>query len=79
MTPLIPQLLTLFARAWMLPVAILAAMMVGYIGWRTDARRRARLAQLGDIPVLERLVPRRVSGLPSRVRALIVGVAALCV
>jgi Ca-activated chloride channel homolog len=78
-TPLIPQLLALFARAWMLPVAVLAATSVGYIGWRTDARRRARLARLGDIPVLERLVPRRVTGLPPRVRALVVGVAALCV
>ena len=63
----------------MLPIAILAALMVGYIGWRTDARRRVRLAQLGDIPVLERLVPRRVSGLPPRARALIVGAASLCV
>ena len=78
MTPLIPQLLDLFARAWMLPIAPLAATLVAHVCWRTDARRRSRLAQLGDVPVLERLVPRRASGLPPRVRAMIVGAAALC-
>ena len=78
MTPLIPQLLDLFARAWMLPLAVLAAALVAYVCWRTDARRRSRLAQLGDVLVLERLVPRRASGLPPRVRALLIGAAALC-
>ena len=79
MTPLIPQLFALFARVWMLPVALLAAALVAYVGWRTDARRRVRLAQLGDVPVLERLVPRRTIGLSPRVRAMIVGAAALLV
>ena len=79
MTPLIPEFLALFVRAWMLPLAILLASLVAVIGWRTDARRRARLAQLGDVPVLERLVPRRIAGLPPRVRAFIVGLAVLCV
>ena len=79
MTPLISQFLALFARAWMLPLAILLATLVAGIGWRTEARRRSRLARLGDVPVLERLVPRRIAGLPPRVRALIVGMAALCV
>ncbi len=78
MTPLIPQLASLFARAWMLPLAILAAVVVGFIGWRTDARRRLRLAQLGDVAVLERLVPHHRTGLPPRVRAVLLGVAALC-
>lgn len=78
MTPIIPQLLSLFARIWMLPVAVIAALVVGVIAWRTDARRRARFARLGDVPVLERLVPRRTSGLPPRVRAVLLGAAALC-
>ena len=77
MTPIIPQLLALFARAWVLPLAILAGCGVAAIAWRTDARRRVRLAQLGDVPVLERLVPRRTTGLPPRVRAMLVGGAAL--
>ncbi|HYW50198.1 MAG TPA: VWA domain-containing protein [Gemmatimonadaceae bacterium] len=70
--------LNLFARPWMLPVALLVCALVAFVGWRTDARRRARLAQLGDLPVLERLVPRRSGGLPPRVRALLLGGAALC-
>ncbi|MBC7841271.1 MAG: VWA domain-containing protein [Gemmatimonadaceae bacterium] len=78
MTPSIPEVLALFARVWMLPVALGGAMLVAWIGWRTDARRRSRLAKLGEIPVLERLVPRRNAGLPPRVRAVVLGTAALC-
>ena len=78
MTPIIPQVLALFARVWMLPVALLVATIVAWIGWRTDARRRSRLARLGEVPVLERLVPRRTAGLPPRVRAVLLGTAALC-
>ncbi len=78
MTPIIPQVLALFARVWMLPVALLVATIVAWIGWRTDARRRSRLARLGEVPVLERLVPRRTAGLPPRVRAVLLGMAALC-
>ena len=76
MTMLLP-LLNLFARPWMLPLALVLAVLVGLVGWRSDARRRARLAQLGDVPVLERLVPRRQAGLPPRLRALLLGTAAL--
>ena len=76
MTLLLP-FLALFARPWMLPLALTCAALVALVGWRTDARRRARLAQLGDVPVLERLVPRRTVGLPPRARALMLGVAAL--
>ncbi len=70
--------LQLFARAWMLPVAIITCALVALVAWRTEARRRSRLAQLGDVPVLERLVPRRTPGLPPRVRAIMLGIAALC-
>ena len=76
MTLLFP-FLQLFARPWMLLVALLLAAAVAAVGWRTDARRRARLAQLGDLPVLERLVPRRTAGLPPRLRAVLLGTAAL--
>ncbi len=76
MTLLLP-FLQLFARPWMLPVALLLAGGVAVVGWRTDARRRARLAGLGDVPVLERLVPRRMPGLPPRIRAVLLGTAAL--
>lgn len=78
MTTGIPEILALFARTWMLPPALIGAAMVAWIGWRTDARRRSRLAKLGEIPVLERLVPRRNAGLPPRVRAVLLGIAALC-
>ena len=76
MTLLFP-FLQLFARPWMLSIAMLLAAVVAVVGWRTDARRRARLAQLGDLPVLERLVPRRTAGLPPRLRAMLLGTAAL--
>ena len=76
MTLLFP-FLQLFARPWMLSIAMLLAAVVAVVGWRTDARRRARLAQLGDLPVLERLVPRRTAGLPPRLRAVLLGTAAL--
>ncbi len=78
MNTIVIQGLDLFSRVWMLPVALLCAALVAWIGWRIDARRRSRLAQLGDVPVLERLVPRRSRGLPPRVRAIILGTAALC-
>ena len=77
MTTVVVQLREVFARVWMLPVGLLCALIVAYIGWSADSRRRSRLAQLGDVPVLERLVPRRTSGLPPRVRAVILGLAAL--
>ena len=76
MTLLFP-FLQLFARPWMLSIAMLLAAVVAVVGWRTDARRRARLAQLGDLPVLERLVPRRTAGLPPRLRAVLLGTATL--
>ena len=76
MTLLFP-FLQLFARPWMLLVALMLAAAVAVVGWRTDARRRARLAQLGDLPVLERLVPRRTAGLPPQLRAVLLGTAAL--
>ncbi len=78
MNTIVVQLIDVFARVWMLPVAAACALIVAYIGWSMDSRRRSRLAQLGDVPVLERLVPRRTSGLPPRVRACILGLAALC-
>ena len=78
MNTIVAQLIDVFARLWMLPVAVICALIVAYIGWSIDSRRRSRLAQLGDVPVLERLVPRRTSGLPPRVRAIILGAAALC-
>ncbi len=78
MNTIVAQLIDVFARTWMLPVAILCALIIGSIGWGIDSRRRSRLAQLGDVPVLERLVPRRTAGLPPRVRAVILGLAALC-
>ncbi|MES3034095.1 MAG: VWA domain-containing protein [Gemmatimonadota bacterium] len=70
--------LNLFARAWMLPVALVAGALLAVVAWRTEARRRSRLAQLGDVPVLERLVPRRSTGLPPRARAIVLGIAAVC-
>ena len=79
MSELFEQGLALFARSWMLPAALVAGAIVSWIGWRTDARRRSRLAQLGDVPVLERLVPRRSAGLPPRVRAVMLGLAAVFV
>jgi hypothetical protein len=79
MNTIVLQGLELFARVWMLPVAVVACVMVAWIGWRIDARRRTRLARLGDVPVLERLVPRRTAGLPPRVRAVMLGVSALCI
>lgn len=78
MNTIVMQFVDVFARVWMLPVAAVCALVVAYIGWSIDSRRRSRLAQLGDVPVLERLVPRRSSGLPPRVRAVILGLAALC-
>ena len=69
--------LAYITRAWMLPMAFAIGIVVAAILWRSDARRRARLARLGDVPVLERLVPRRSHGLPARVRALLLGLAAL--
>lgn len=78
MTSVTMQGLDLFARAWMLPLAVLAGLMVAWISWRIEARRRLRLARLGDVQVLERLVPRDTSGLPPRVRAVLLGLAALC-
>ncbi len=78
MNTMVIQGLDLFSRVWMLPIAIVCAALVAWIGWRIDARRRSRLAQLGDVPVLERLVPRRSRGLPPRIRAIILGTAALC-
>lgn len=78
MNTLVIQGLDLFARVWMLPVALLCCGVVAWIGWRIDARRRSRLARLGDVPVLERLVPRRSTGLPPKVRAVVLGLAALC-
>ncbi|MCC7052994.1 MAG: VWA domain-containing protein, partial [Gemmatimonadaceae bacterium] len=68
----------LFARAWMLPLALLAAIGVALVGWRTEARRRSKLARLGDLPVVQRLIPDRTAGLPPRVRAVLLGTAALC-
>jgi Ca-activated chloride channel homolog len=70
--------LSVFARTWMLPVAVIACAIVAMIAWRVEARRRLRLAKLGDLPVLERLVPRRQTGLPSQVRGIMLGLAALC-
>ena len=78
MNTMLLQWLNLFARIWMLPIALLACALVAWVGWRIDARRRLRLAQLGDVPVLERLVPRQSAGLPPRVRAVVLGSAALC-
>jgi len=72
-------LLSVFARPWLLAVALLVSGSVAWIGWRTDARRRARLAQLGDLPVLERLIPARTGGWPPRLRAIVLGAAALCI
>ena len=70
--------LQLFARPWMLLMALVVCMLVAFVGWRIDARRRARLSKLGDLPVLERLVPGRHAGLSPRLRALLLGAAALC-
>ncbi len=78
MNGVLAEWLSVFARIWMLPIALLACVLVAWVGWRIDARRRLRLAQLGDVPVLERLVPRRSTGLPPRVRAVLLGTAALC-
>jgi Ca-activated chloride channel homolog len=78
MNTVVLQWLNLFARSWMLPVAVLAAAVVAWVGWRIDVRRRLRLAKLGDVPVLERLVPKRDVGLSPRVRATLLGGAALC-
>jgi Ca-activated chloride channel family protein len=78
MNTIVAQLLDVFARVWMLPVAACCALLVAGIGWSVDSRRRARLAQLGDVPVLERLVPRRAGGLPPRLRAVVLGAATLC-
>jgi hypothetical protein len=50
MNTIVLQGLDLFARVWMLPVAVAACVMVAWIGWRIDARRRTRLARLGDVP-----------------------------
>ncbi|MDZ7631009.1 MAG: VWA domain-containing protein [Gemmatimonadaceae bacterium] len=77
-TTMLDQGLDLFTRVWMLPVAVLACAWVAWIGWRVDARRRARLARLGDVPVLERLLPHDATGLPPQVRAVVLGLAALC-
>lgn len=78
MNSLVLQGLALFARSWMLPLAVLAGLTVGWIGWRIDARRRSRLAQLGDVSVIERLVPGRSAGLRPASRAILLGLAALC-
>ncbi len=79
MNSLVLEALELFARTWMLPVAVCAAVLVGWVGWRIDVRRRLQLAQLGDVPVLDRLVPRQAAGLPPAARALLLGLAALCI
>jgi Ca-activated chloride channel homolog len=78
MTDVLSQLAHLFARPWMLGLAFAAAAFMAVVEWRSDVRRRARLAQLGDTVVLERLVPTRARGLPPRLRAVILGIAALC-
>ncbi len=78
MNSLVLQALDLFARRWMLPFAVLAGLAVGWIGWRIDARRRSRLAQLGDVSVIERLVPGRSAGLRPVTRAVLLGLSALC-
>ena len=78
MNTILLQYLEVFARVWMLPVAALCGALVAVITWQVDSRRRARLGALGDVPVLERLVPRRRGGLPPRARAVLLGAAAMC-
>ena len=78
MSTILLQYLEVFARVWMLPVAALCGALVAVITWQVDSRRRARLGALGDVPVLERLVPRRRGGLPPRARAVLLGAAAMC-
>ncbi len=78
MNSVVLQGLDLFARSWMLPIAVAVGALVGWIGWRIDSRRRSRLAQLGDVAVVERLVPGQAPGLRPAFRALLLGLAALC-
>ncbi len=78
MNSLVLQGLDLFARVWLLPLAVAAGVVVGWIGWRIDSRRRSRLAQLGDVSVVERLVPDQAPGLRPAFRALLLGLAAVC-
>jgi Ca-activated chloride channel homolog len=73
------EVLQLFAREWMLPIACVAAIGVVVVGWRADAQRRARLARLGDLPVLERLIPPSGAVLSSRVRAGVLGLTTLLI
>lgn len=78
MKTIVLQYLDVFARVWLLPAAVLCCVLVAVIVWQVDARRRARLGALGDVPVLERLMPRRETGLTPRARAVMLGTAALC-
>lgn len=78
MSAFLSQVGIVFARPWMLVLAVLIAFAMTWIAWRSDSRRRTRLTQLGDLAVLERLLPARSRGLPPRVRAVVLGTAALC-
>ena len=66
-----------FTHLWVVPLAIALAMLVAFLGWRTEQRRRRRLAQLGDVPVLERLLPHTEGTRVSHVRAIVLGLATL--
>lgn len=66
------------ARRWFLPLAMLLALAVGVIFWRTGTRRRVRLARLGDLDVLERMLPAGTLRADGRWRGILLGVAALC-
>lgn len=68
---------THLTHPWMLPVAVLASVSIAWLGWQAEARRRRRLASLGDVPVLERLLPAARAGLPLRLRGVLLALATL--
>jgi Ca-activated chloride channel family protein len=71
-------LLATFARPWLLVLVPLVAALVPRTLLRLHVRRRQRLARLGDLSVLERLLPPRGRERLDRQRALLLGVAATC-
>jgi Ca-activated chloride channel homolog len=78
MTTLLAAFGGVFGRPWVLPIALIGAVVLGWSVWRLDARRQRRLATLGDAAVVARLLagmPR--GGVSSRWRALLLGGATL--
>lgn len=77
-TEIVDWFLATFARPWLLVLVPLVAVVVPRTLLRLHVRRRQRLARLGDLAVLERLLPRTDRVRLDRQRALLLGLAATC-